>query len=62
LPKKVYGEDESVAQIENSAMDFEGSPKDLERIQSLQGKRGSKTRLGLSKGSLTKVEFGVVKK
>jgi hypothetical protein len=54
LPKKVYGEDESVAQIENSGMD------DLEKMQ--LGKRGSKTRLGLSKGSLAKIDFGVVKK
>lgn len=59
LPKggKVFAEDDSVAQIDNSGMEIQGSQLgDLDRIKSAQGRRG------LSKASLAKVDFGAVKK
>ena len=61
LPKgKVFAEDDSVAQIDNSGIDVNDASADMERSRSAGGKRGSKTRL--SKGSLAKVDFSQIKK
>jgi hypothetical protein len=58
----VFAEDDSVAQIDNSGLDIQGSNLgDADRARSAQGKRGgSKSRL--SKASLAKVDFSAVKK
>ena len=64
LPKgKVFAEDDSVAQIDNSGLDIQGSNiGDGDRLKSPgPGRRGgSKARL--SKASLAKVDFSAAKK
>ena len=44
LPNKVYADDESVVQIDNSALDIQGSQNGLERAKSAQGRKGTSAK------------------
>lgn len=59
----MFAEDDSVAQIDNSGLDIQGSNLgDADRARSAQGKRGGGSKSRLSKASLAKVDFSAVKK